>query len=73
LPYQSGTPNFRLQLLVVTAKAALEMRCQLRIFPSLYATNDWMTGLDPTYARHRLGTAFQETKFLHIFHNVGVG
>ena len=72
-PYPTGSTSYRLQLLCVMAKASLELLCQKRIIPSLIVTNDWMTGLVPTYARQTFGNVFSGTKFLHIFHNLGIG
>lgn len=72
-PYQTGDASFRLQLLILFAKSSLELLCQKKIIPSLVITNDWMTGLVPTYARQTFGSVFNGTKFLHIFHNLGVG
>ena len=72
-PYQTGSSSFRLQLLVIMAKAALELCCQVRIIPSLVISNDWMTGLIPAMGRKQFGSVFDNTKFLHIFHNLGVG
>jgi starch synthase len=72
-PYQTGSTTFRLQLLVLMAKASLELCCQTRIIPSLVISNDWMTGLVPAVGRKLFGSAFDGTKFLHIFHNLGVG
>lgn len=72
-PYQTGSCSFRLQTLVVMAKAPLELCCQARLIPSLVITNDWMTGLTAAYARKTFGSVFNGTKFLHIFHNLGVG
>ena len=72
-PYQTGSTSFRLQLLVVMAKASLELLCQVRIIPKLIVSNDWMTGLVPAMGRKQFGSVFDSTKFLHIFHNLGVG
>jgi starch synthase len=72
-PYQTGDASFRLQLLILFAKSSLELLCQKKIIPSLIITNDWMTGLVPTYARQTFGSVFDGTKFLHIFHNLGAG
>lgn len=72
-PYQTGSTYFKLQLLVVMAKSALELCCQARLFPSLIISNDWMTGLVPAYGRKHFGSVFQGSKFIHIFHNLGVG
>jgi starch synthase len=72
-PYQTGSCAFRLQLLVLMAKASLELCCQTRIIPALVISNDWMTGLVPAVGRKLFGSAFDGTKFLHIFHNLGVG
>ncbi|OHS95914.1 glycosyl transferase [Tritrichomonas foetus] len=72
-PYQTGSTSFRLQMLVLMAKAPLELCCQARLIPSLIVTNDWMTGLTAAYARKTFGSVFNGSKFLHIFHNLGVG
>ena len=72
-PYQTGSCQFRLQLLVLMAKASLELCCQVHIIPSIIITNDWMTGLTPAIARYQFGDVFNGTIFLHIFHNLGVG
>ena len=72
-PYQTGSTSFRLQLLVLMAKAPLELCCQTQMIPSLVVTNDWMTGLTAAYARKTFGSVFNGSKFLHIFHNLGVG
>ncbi|OHT09608.1 glycosyl transferase [Tritrichomonas foetus] len=72
-PYPTGSCSFRLQLLVVMAKAALELLCQVKIIPNLIVSNDWMTGLVPAMGRKQFGSIFNGTKFLHIFHNLGVG
>jgi starch synthase len=72
-PYQSGSTSFRLKTLVIMARAPLEICCQIRLFPSTIVTNDWMTGLVSAYGRHMFGDAFNQTRFLHIFHNLGVG
>lgn len=72
-PYQTGSPSFRLQLLVLMAKASLELCCQTRIIPALIISNDWMTGLVPAFGKKQFGTTFDGTKFLHIFHNLGAG
>jgi starch synthase len=72
-PYQSGSTSFRLKTLVIMARAPLEICCQIGLFPSVIVTNDWMTGLVPAYGRNLFGDAFNQTRFLHIFHNLGVG
>jgi starch synthase len=72
-PYQTGSALFRLQLLVVMAKASLELCCQTGIIPSLVISNDWLTGLVPAVGRKLFGRTFEGTKFLHLFHNLGVG
>jgi starch synthase len=72
-PYQTGSCAFRLQLLVLMAKASLELCCQTRIIPSLVISNDWMTGLVPAVGRKLFGSVFDGTKFLHIIHNLGAG
>lgn len=72
-PYQTGSPDFRLRLLCLFPKACLELLCQKGIIPRLIVTNDWMTGLTAAYARRTFGNVFNDTKFLHIFHNLGVG
>lgn len=73
-PYQTGSSSFKLQLLVVMAKAALEMCCQVfTTLPRLIISNDWMTGLVPAIAKKQFGSAFDNTLFMHIFHNLGVG
>jgi starch synthase len=72
-PYQTGSASFRLKTLVIMARAPLEICCQIRLYPSLFITNDWMTGLTAAYGRKAFGQAFNNSKFLHIFHNLGVG
>ena len=72
-PYQTGSSAFRLQILVIMAKASLEMCCQVRMIPKLIVSNDWMTGLVPAIAKKQFGSAFNNTLFIHIFHNLGVG
>ncbi|OHT12994.1 glycosyl transferase [Tritrichomonas foetus] len=72
-PYQTGSSSFRLQILVIMAKASLEMCCQFRMIPKLIVSNDWMTGLVPAIARKQFGSVFNNTQFIHIFHNLGVG
>lgn len=72
-PYQTGSTSFKLQLLVLMAKAPLELCCQTRLIPSLFVTNDWMTGLTAAYGRKAFGAVFNGSKFMHIFHNLGVG
>ncbi|OHT08896.1 hypothetical protein TRFO_22380 [Tritrichomonas foetus] len=72
-PYQTGSSSFRLQLLVIMAKASLEMCCQVRMIPKLIVSNDWMTGLVPAIAKKQFGNVFCNTQFIHIFHNLGVG
>ena len=71
--YPTGSTTFKLQLLVVIAKASLEMCCQVRVYPRLFVTNDWPTGLVPAIARKQFGSVFDNSLFLHIFHNLGVG
>lgn len=73
VPYPTGSSSFKMQLLVVMAKASLEMCCQIRLYPSLIVTNDWMTGLVPAIAKKQFGSVFESTVFLHIIHNLGVG
>lgn len=72
-PYQTGSTSFRLQTLVLMGKAPLELCCQTSLIPSLFITNDWMTGLTAAYGRHSFGTVFNGSKFMHIFHNLGAG
>ena len=56
------------------AKASLEMCCQVfQTLPRLIISNDWMTGLVPAIAKKQFGSAFQNTIFMHILHNLGVG
>jgi starch synthase len=72
-PYQTGSASFRLQTLVIMARASLELCCQERIIPSLFITNDSVTGMTAAYARHSFGNVFNGSRFIHIFHNLGTG
>ncbi|KAH0802336.1 alpha amylase domain-containing protein [Histomonas meleagridis] len=72
-PYQSGSCQFRLQLLVLMAKASLELCCQMHLIPAIIISNDWFTGLVPAIGKLQFGGIFNGTIFLHIFHNLGVG
>ncbi len=57
--------------LVFFALAALEACCQLKIFPSIIATNDWMCGFVSAYVKvGKYSGVFDGTKFMHIVHNL---
>jgi starch synthase len=43
VPYQTGSSSFKLKTLVIMARAPLELCCQIRLFPSVIVTNDWIT------------------------------
>ena len=61
-----------IQQLSAVGRSSLELLCQLRIAPSLIVTNDWFAGLVSVYAKYgRYGAFFNQTKFFHIFHNLG--
>ena len=57
--------------LVFFALAALEACCQLKIFPSIIATNVWMCGFVSAYVKvGKYSGVFDGTKFMHIVHNL---
>lgn len=74
-PYHAGSPEHQLQSIVLLAKAALELLCQLRVQPGIIVSNDWYTGLVPAYGRksNTFGNFFQNTLFFHLIHNVEEG
>lgn len=73
-PYHTGSPSHQLQMVVLMAKASLEMMCQLRILPALVITNDWFTGLTPGYVRcGEFGSVFNGVTFFHLVHNLEEG
>ncbi|MEB3327593.1 MAG: glycogen/starch synthase, partial [Synechococcus sp.] len=57
--------------LALFAKASLEVLCHAKLIPSVILTNDWFTGLVPAYAKAgAFGSAFNNTSFVHILHNL---
>jgi starch synthase len=43
------------------------------IIPSFILTNDWVTGFIPALGRHQFGSAFNETRFIHVIHTIDTG
>lgn len=73
-PYGTGSPEYQLKMIVVMAKASLELMCQLRILPAIVISNDWFTGLVPGYAKcGEFGSTFNGTTFFHLIHNLEEG
>eukprot|EP00127_Corallochytrium_limacisporum_P003902 Clim_evm12s154 gene=Clim_evmTU12s154 len=70
-PYpDSQSSTYSMQMIVLMAKASLELLCVERIIPDMVVTNDWFTGMVPAYARRGpFGDVFNETQFFHILHN----
>ncbi len=57
--------------LVFFALITLESFCQLKLFPSIVVTNDWMCGFVSAYVKCRkYKDIFDGTKFIHIVHNL---
>ena len=74
-PYHAGSAIHQLKTIVLMAKAALELCCQIRLLPAVIITNDWFTGLVPAYGRKSsaFGATFQGTTFFHLVHNLEEG
>ena len=69
-PYDGEGANYVSKQLVFFALISLESFCQLKIFPSIMITNDWMCGFVSAYVKHRKYQVFGGTKFIHICHNL---
>lgn len=73
-PYHTGSPEHQLKMVVLMAKASLELMCQERILPAVCITNDWFTALASGYARcGEFGSVFNGVTFFHLIHNLEEG
>ena len=71
-PYEGEGCFYVTKQLVFFALACLESFCQLKIFPSIIATNDWMCGFVSAYVKvGKYAGVFDGTKFMHIVHKIG--
>jgi len=70
-PYPDQGAGQTVSALATFNKGVLEWCCTRKIIPSVLVTNDWFTGLLAGYrnAGH-FGDTFNQTKFLHICHNL---
>lgn len=70
-PYGANGAGHVVHQLAVFNKGVLEYCRRRNNSPSVVVTNDWFTGLCAGYAKKGFfGTFFNETKFLHICHNL---
>lgn len=69
-PYDGEGAMYVSKQLAYFALTTLEIFCQLKIFPSMVVTNDWMCGFVSAYVKHRGYQVFGGTKFMHIVHNL---
>lgn len=69
-PYDGEGAYYVSKQLAFFALTTLESFCQLKIFPSMVVTNDWMCGFVSAYVKHRKYEVFDGTKFMHIVHNL---
>jgi starch synthase len=70
-PYDGEAALYVTKQLVFFALVTLESFCQLKIFPSITVTNDWMCGFVGAYVKcQRYSKVFDGTKFMHICHNL---
>lgn len=69
-PYDGEGAFYVSKQLAFFALTTLECFCQLKIFPSMVVTNDWMCGFVSAYVKHRKYEVFDGTKFMHIVHNL---
>ena len=52
-------------------KSFLQLLFDLQIIPSIVLTNDWLTGLNPSYAKNSsFGDTFRGTTIMYICHNL---
>ena len=73
-PYP-GSDNYTvLRSCTLFCKSSLQLLCDLRLIPEIVVTNDWYCAFTAGYAKHRIhfGSAFDNTTFMHIFHNLGI-
>ena len=70
-PYDGDGAFYVTKQLIFFALAVLESFCQLKTFPSIIATNDWMCGFVSAYVKvGKYSRVFNGTKFMHIVHNL---
>eukprot|EP00128_Syssomonas_multiformis_P007221 Colp12_sorted_trinity150504_noHs@12676 len=71
---ESSSATYQLQVIILFAKASLELLCRLGKLPDLIVTNDWFAGMTAAYAKQGekgpFGKVFNNTKFFHIVHNM---
>lgn len=70
-PYPDSGSAHTVGALAAFNKGVLEWCCTRKVIPSVMVTNDWFTGLIAGYVKAgHFGEAFNQTKFLHICHNL---
>lgn len=73
-PYPGYDNTSKLKSCTWFCKSVLQLLCDIKVLPEVVITNDWFTAFTSGYARDHahFGKIFENTSFLHIFHNLDV-